>query len=174
MAQLLNVLLRIVISAHLHLFMNSVSFAMGEIGRIFRRPQGNLHLELLKSASCTNEDKMEKTGVPERDYQQRGIKKEKRELLKRSAIIRYQLCGWFLTKIWVLWICMKVDEMVGVCLWQDLVLSQILTLVMTPLQRLFLGGSRRSHLSVPSIWKLHGNPLSSEWWKNELMCLIRY
>lgn len=62
-------------SAHQHLFMNSVSFATEE-GSIFQWPQGNLHLKLLKSAPCTNEDKTEKIGVPKRSTQQRRRRNE--------------------------------------------------------------------------------------------------
>lgn len=72
----------------------------------------------------------------------------------------------------VIWMCMKVDWKVGVCLCQNPVLFQIFSLVMTPLLQWFLGGSRRSHFSVPSIWKLHGNHASREWWENEMMRLI--
>lgn len=148
------VLCWIEISTHLHLFVNSVSFAMEEIGSIFQCPQGNLHLGLLKSLSCTNEDKIEKIAV-QREMQNNEKQKAKWELLKTGAVIRYQL-----------WILYENVSIMNVHESWEFVLSQILMLSC-------------SHLSIPSTWKLHGN-LSLEndgkmrWciWYNIKVCLI--
>lgn len=59
--------------------MNSLSFAVEEIGSIFRRPRGNLHLKLVKATSCTNEDETEKIQVPKKAAQQQQPKKKKKK-----------------------------------------------------------------------------------------------